>query len=155
MVGTDTAAVDGGGCPEGATIGVHVCRGNQSSMWLGEGGYEPIAKRLFATVPVDRFLLEYDDQRAGGFDPLRFVPQGTLVVLGLVSSKTPTLEPPEELRRRVDAAAELLDLDNLVLSPQCGFASVAEGCNRLSEAEQFAKLRLVADTARAVWAGAT
>jgi 5-methyltetrahydropteroyltriglutamate--homocysteine methyltransferase len=133
------------------SIGLHVCRGNQSSMWLGEGDYQPIADRLFGTVPVDRFLLEYDDDRAGGFEPLRYVPAGAMVVLGLVSSKSPALEPADALARRIDEAARLIDLDRLALSPQCGFASVAEGGNQLTPGEQFAKLRLVAATARATW----
>ncbi len=151
MVNTDAAAVAGVERPAGVTIGLHVCRGNQSSMWMSAGGYEPIAERLFTTVPVDRFLLEYDDDRAGGFEPLRFVPDGTIAVLGLVTSKSPVLEPADALRRRMDEAAALAGLDNLALSPQCGFASIAEGGNHLTEQEQFAKLRLVADTARAIW----
>ena len=152
MVDTDAAAVAGVQRPAGVTIGLHICRGNQSSMWLGEGAYEPIAERLFTTVAVDRFLLEYDDERSGGFAPLRFVPQDRTVVLGLVSSKTPVLEPAGELRQRIDEAAAYVDIGRLALSPQCGFASVAEGGNQLTEEEQFAKLRLVADTARTVWA---
>jgi 5-methyltetrahydropteroyltriglutamate--homocysteine methyltransferase len=154
MVTTDAAAVAGVERPEGVTIGLHVCRGNQASMWMTEGGYQPIAERLFSTVPVDRFLLEYDDERSGGFEPLRFVPDGTTVVLGLVSSKTPALEDAETLRRRIDEAATFVDLGLLALSPQCGFASVAEGGNHLTAEEQFAKLRLVADTARATWGSA-
>jgi 5-methyltetrahydropteroyltriglutamate--homocysteine methyltransferase len=130
---------------------MHVCRGNQSSMWLSEGDYQPIAEQLFATVPVDRFLLEYDDDRAGGFGPLRHMPRDRMVVLGLVSSKTPALERVDTLRRRIDDAAKFFDLDNLALSPQCGFASVAEGGNELSAEDQFAKLRLVSDVARAHW----
>ena len=151
MVDTDAAAVAGVARPAGVTIGLHVCRGNQASMWMGEGDYDPIAERLFSTVPADRFLLEYDDERAGGFGPLRYVPAGRTVVLGLVTSKSPVLEPGDELRRRVDSAAGLVALDHLALSPQCGFASVAEGGNLLTEDEQFAKLRLVAETARAIW----
>jgi 5-methyltetrahydropteroyltriglutamate--homocysteine methyltransferase len=151
MLATDIAAVAGVERPPGVTIGFHVCRGNQSSKWMGEGDYEPIAERTFGSLPVDRFLLEYDDERAGGFAPLRFVPSGKVVVLGLVSSKTADPEPRDELRRRIDEAAKYLDLDRLALSPQCGFASVAEGGNLLSEDEQYAKLALVADVARAVW----
>jgi 5-methyltetrahydropteroyltriglutamate--homocysteine methyltransferase len=151
MLATDIAAVAGVGRPPGVTIGFHVCRGNQSSMWMGEGDYEPIAERTFGSLPVDRFLLEYDDERAGGFAPLRFVPPGKTVVLGLVSSKTPAPEPGAELHRRIDEAARFLDLDRLALSPQCGFASIAEGGNLLTADEQFAKLALVAQTARAVW----
>jgi 5-methyltetrahydropteroyltriglutamate--homocysteine methyltransferase len=154
MVDTDAAAVAGVRRPDGVTIGLHICRGNQSSMWLGEGAYEPIAERLFTTVPVDRFLLEYDDERSGGFAPLRFVPKDKTVVLGLVSSKTPVLESVGELQQRIDEAAMYGDISSLALSPQCGFASVAEGGNQLTAQEQFAKLRLVADTARVMW-GAT
>jgi 5-methyltetrahydropteroyltriglutamate--homocysteine methyltransferase len=152
MLATDIAAVAGVERPPGVTIGFHVCRGNQSSMWMGEGDYEPIAERTFATLPVDRFLLEYDDERAGGFAPLRFVPSDKMVVLGLVSSKTPTPEPAEELRRRIDEAAKYLDLARLALSPQCGFASIADGGNLLTADQQYAKLALVAQVARDVWA---
>ncbi len=151
MVNTDMAAVEGVQRPAGVSIGLHVCRGNQSSMWLGEGDYQPIAGRLFGTVPVDRFLLEYDDDRAGGFEPLKYMPTDKMVVLGLVSSKTPVLETAGALARRIDEAAKFIDLDNLALSPQCGFASIAEGGNRLTADEQSAKLRLVAETARATW----
>jgi 5-methyltetrahydropteroyltriglutamate--homocysteine methyltransferase len=151
MVDTDWAAVEGVRRPAGVSIGLHVCRGNQSSMWLGEGDYQPIAERLFGTVPVDRFLLEYDDDRAGGFEPLRYVPAGAMVVLGLVSSKSPALEAADALARRIDEAARFIDLGRLALSPQCGFASVAEGGNQLTPGEQFAKLQLVAATARAIW----
>jgi 5-methyltetrahydropteroyltriglutamate--homocysteine methyltransferase len=151
MVNTDAASVAGVERPDGVVLGLHVCRGNQASMWMSEGDYQPIAERLFGSVDVDRFLLEYDDERAGGFGPLRFVPAGRTVVLGLVTSKSPVLEPVGELRRRIDEAARLIDPGNLALSPQCGFASIAEGGNHLTEDEQFAKLRLVAETARAVW----
>ena len=151
MLNTDIAAVAGMTRPSGVTIGMHICRGNQSSMWMGEGDYEPIAEQMFATLPVDRFLLEYDDDRAGGFDPLRFMPRGRLVVLGLVSSKTPVPEPAEALRRRIDQAAKLVDLDDLALSPQCGFASIADGGNLLSPEQESAKLRLIADVAAATW----
>ena len=151
MLKTDIAAVEGVERPRGVSIGVHVCRGNQSSMWLGEGDYEPIAEQLFQSLPVDRLLLEYDDERAGGFEPLRFVPRGRMVVLGLVSSKKPELESLEELQGRIDEAAKFIDIDNLALSPQCGFASVAEGGNRLTAADQFNKLQLVSDSALATW----
>ncbi len=151
MVATDAAAVSGLARPGGVVLGLHVCRGNQSSLWMGAGAYDPIAEKLFDTVDVDRFLLEYDDERSGGFEPLRFVPERKSVVLGLVTSKQPDLEPASELRRRIDEAAAFIDLDRLALSPQCGFASVAEGGNQLTDAEQFAKLRLVADVARSVW----
>jgi 5-methyltetrahydropteroyltriglutamate--homocysteine methyltransferase len=151
MLATDIAAVEGIERPRGVSIGVHICRGNQSSMWLGEGDYEPIAEQLFQRLPVDRFLLEYDDERAGGFGPLRYVPDNTMVVLGIVSSKTGELESIDDLQARIDVAAEIIDSDFLALSPQCGFASVAEGGNRLTADEQFAKLRLVSDTALATW----
>jgi 5-methyltetrahydropteroyltriglutamate--homocysteine methyltransferase len=129
---------------------MHFCRGNNRSAWLAAGGYEPVAERLFCDVQVDRLLLEFDTERAGGFAPLRFVPPGRTVVLGLVSSKTPALESRDELRRRIDEAAEHLPLDQLALSPQCGFASTAPG-NLLTIDDQRRKLELVANTARAVW----
>ncbi|HVT67922.1 MAG TPA: hypothetical protein VHF26_09250 [Trebonia sp.] len=151
VLSADIAAVEGIARSGRVTIGLHVCRGNQSSKWMGEGDYEPIAEELFARLPADRLLLEYDDERAGGFAPLRFVPRGTVTVLGLVSSKTGTPENPDELRRRIDEAARYADYDDLALSPQCGFASVAESGNLLTEAEQYAKLKLVADVARSVW----
>ena len=144
MVDTDRAAVQGVQRPEGVTVGLHVCRGNQSSMWLGEGDYQPIAERLFTTVPVNRFLLEYDDDRAGGFEPLAYMPAGKTVVLGLVSSKTPVLETAGALRQRIDEAAKFIDLDYLALSPQCGFASIAQGGTSSARPT-------IADTARATW----
>ncbi len=132
------------------TVGMHICRGNNRSAWMAEGSYEPVAERLFGEVGVDRFLLEYDTERAGGFEPLRFVPDGTTVVLGLVSSKTPELEPQDELCRRIEAAAAYVPLENLALSPQCGFASTARG-NLLTTEDELRKLTLVAETARKVW----
>jgi 5-methyltetrahydropteroyltriglutamate--homocysteine methyltransferase len=134
----------------GVTVAIHLCRGNNQSHWYAEGGYDAIADKLFGELRVDRFLLEYDDQRSGGFEPLRFVPRGKIVVLGLVSSKLAQLESADTLRRRIDEASKFVPLDELALSPQCGFASTMEG-NRLSEDDQWAKLRLVVDTARAVW----
>ncbi len=134
----------------GMTFGVHVCRGNQHSMWHREGSYDAIAERLFAELPHDRFLLEYDTPRAGGFEPLRFVPKGKLVVLGLVSTKVPDLEKVDDLKRRIDEAAKHLSLDQLAISPQCGFASDVVG-NRVSQDDQKRKLELVAETARQVW----
>jgi 5-methyltetrahydropteroyltriglutamate--homocysteine methyltransferase len=151
VLGADIAAVAGIDRPDGVVIGLHVCRGNQSSKWMGEGDYEPVAEELFSRLPVDRLLLEYDDERAGGFAPLRFVPRGTVTVLGLVSSKTGVPEPADTLRARIDEAAKYAGHEDLALSPQCGFASIAEGGNLLTEAEQYAKLALVADVARAVW----
>jgi len=132
------------------TVGMHICRGNNRSAYMAKGGYEPVAEQLFGTVPVDRFLLEYDDDRSGGFEPLRFVRPGAVVVLGLVSSKTPVLESQDQLRRRIDEAAKYVPLENLALSPQCGFASTSAG-NVLTQDEQRAKLALVADTAAKVW----
>jgi 5-methyltetrahydropteroyltriglutamate--homocysteine methyltransferase len=134
----------------GLTLAIHLCRGNNRSHWYAEGGYDPIAEKLFGTLAVDRFLLEYDDERSGTFEPLRFVPRGKSVVLGLVSSKRGQLESAADLRRRIEQASRYVPLDDLALSPQCGFASMMEG-NLLSEDEQWAKLRLVARTAREVW----
>jgi 5-methyltetrahydropteroyltriglutamate--homocysteine methyltransferase len=135
---------------EGVTLAFHLCRGNNRSRWAAEGGYDFLAERLFGMLPVDRFLLEYDSERAGSFDPLRFVPKGKTVVLGLVTTKEPRLESPDELRRRIDEAARYVPLENLALSPQCGFASVAEG-NLLTPDDQRRKLELVVETARKVW----
>jgi 5-methyltetrahydropteroyltriglutamate--homocysteine methyltransferase len=151
VLSADIAAVQGVERPDGVTIGLHVCRGNQSSRWMGEGDYEPVAEELFGRLPVDRLLLEYDDERAGGFAPLRFVPRGTVAVLGLVSSKTGVPEAQDALRARIDEAAKYAEYEDLALSPQCGFASIAEGGNLLTEAEQYAKLSLVAAVARSVW----
>jgi 5-methyltetrahydropteroyltriglutamate--homocysteine methyltransferase len=134
----------------GVTLAIHLCRGNNRSHWYAAGGYDPIAEKLFGTLQVDRFLLEYDDERSGSFEPLRFVPRGKTVVLGLVSSKRPQLESPAELTRRIEEAARYVPLESLALSPQCGFASTMEG-NLLSEDDQWAKLRLVVETARQVW----
>jgi 5-methyltetrahydropteroyltriglutamate--homocysteine methyltransferase len=145
----DNACLDAARRP-GVTLAIHLCRGNNRSHWYAEGGYDEIAETLFSSMAVDRFLLEYDDARSGSFEPLRFVPRGKAVVLGLVSSKRPELESPDALARRVDEAARYVPLDALALSPQCGFASTMEG-NLLSEDEQWAKLRLVAETARRVW----
>ena len=134
----------------GVTLAIHLCRGNNRSHWYAEGGYDAIAETMFGTLGVDRFLLEYDDTRSGTFEPLRFVPRGKTVVLGLISSKLPQLEDSATLRQRVEEASRYVPLENLALSPQCGFASVMEG-NLLTEDEQWAKLRLVVETARALW----
>jgi 5-methyltetrahydropteroyltriglutamate--homocysteine methyltransferase len=134
----------------GVTLAMHLCRGNNRSHWYAEGGYDDIAETLFGAMAVDRFLLEYDDERSGTFEPLRLVPRDKAVVLGLVSSKRPALESGDELRRRIDEASRYVPLERLALSPQCGFASTMEG-NLLTEDEQWAKLGLVADTARRVW----
>lgn len=134
----------------GVTVGLHMCRGNNRSAWRTSGGYDDIAEKAFNLLEVDRFLLEYDTERAGGFEPLRFVPQGKIVVLGLISSKVPQLEAQDDLLRRIDEAAKYVSIDNLALSPQCGFASTAPG-NQLTHEEQRRKLELVVDTARKVW----
>ena len=134
----------------GVTLAMHLCRGNNRSHWYAEGGYDAIAEKLFGTLEVDRFLLEYDDERSGTFEPLRFIPKGKTVVLGLVSSKVPRMEEPDQLAKRVEEASRFVPLENLALSPQCGFASTAEG-NLITEDRQWAKLKLVADTARRVW----
>ena len=127
-----------------------MCRGNNRSRWFAEGGYDRIAEQVFAGLDYDRFLLEYDSERAGGFEPLRFVPPGKQVVLGLVTSKTGKLESKDALKRRIEEATRFVDLDQLCLSPQCGFASVIEG-NAISYDQQVAKLRLVVETAEEVW----
>ena len=137
----------------GVTLALHVCRGNSKSRWYAEGGYDAIAEKLFGLLEVDRFLLEYDTDRSGGFEPLRLVPRGKSVVLGLVTTKEPKLESQSDLRERIDEASKFVPLENLALSPQCGFASVAAG-NLLSMDEQWKKLELVVDTARKVWGGA-
>jgi 5-methyltetrahydropteroyltriglutamate--homocysteine methyltransferase len=134
----------------GMTVGIHLCRGNNQGRWMGEGGYEAVAERIFGGLAVDAFFLEYDSPRAGSFEPLRFVPPGRHVVLGLVSTKTPALESPDALRARVEEASRHVALDRLALSPQCGFASTAPG-NPLTPADQEAKLRLVVETAAAIW----
>ena len=132
---------------DGVTIAVHICRGNSRSRWYTEGGYDAIAEKLFSRLEVDRFLLEYDTDRSGTFEPLRLVPRGKDVVLGLITTKEPTLEREEDLRRRIDQAARYMPLDNLAISPQCGFASIAAG-NLLSEDDQWKKLELVVSVAR-------
>ena len=134
----------------GVTFGIHLCRGNQASMWHREGAYDAIAERLFTELPHDRFLLEYDSPRAGSFEPLKFVPKGKVVVLGLISTKVPQLERIDELRRRIDEATRYVPLEQLAISPQCGFASDVVG-NLISEDDQKRKLELVVETARRVW----
>jgi 5-methyltetrahydropteroyltriglutamate--homocysteine methyltransferase len=136
--------------PAEVVVGVHMCRGNFRGHYLASGGYESVAERFFATANVNHFLLEYDTPRAGDFAPLRFVPKHKGVVLGLISSKTPVLEPLGKLKARIDEATRYIDLDRLAISPQCGFASTAGG-NPLSEADERAKLKLVVAAARAVW----
>jgi 5-methyltetrahydropteroyltriglutamate--homocysteine methyltransferase len=134
----------------GTAIGIHVCRGNARSAWIAEGGYERIAEQLFGGLQNDHFLLEYDDDRSGDFEPLRFMPADKRVVLGLVTSKRGALEERSTLLRRVEEATKYVPLENLAISPQCGFASVVEG-NIITPADQWAKLRLVVDTAREIW----
>jgi 5-methyltetrahydropteroyltriglutamate--homocysteine methyltransferase len=135
----------------GVAFGIHLCRGNQRSMWHREGAYDAIAERLFNELPHQRFLLEYDTPRAGSFEPLRFVPKGRVVVLGLVSTKGPELETVDALKRRIEEASKFLPLDQLAISPQCGFASDVVG-NLLTPDDQKRKLEVVAETARQVWA---
>ena len=129
---------------------IHLCRGNNRSQWYAEGGYDPIAEKLFNELKVDAFSLEYEDERSGSFEPLRFVPKGKTVILGLISSKLPAMEDQDMLVRRIEEAAQYVDLEDLTISPQCGFASMMEG-NLISHEEQWAKLKLVADTAVRVW----
>ena len=136
--------------PEGLTVTTHMCRGNFRSSWVAEGGYDFVAEALFGGLEVDGFFLEYDDARSGGFQPLRFVPPGKRVVLGLVTTKRPQLESKEDLKRRIDEAAQYVPLEQLALSPQCGFSSTVEG-NALTRDEQIAKLALVVETAAEVW----
>jgi 5-methyltetrahydropteroyltriglutamate--homocysteine methyltransferase len=148
-IAADNAALQGAKA-DGVTVGLHMCRGNNRSAWSSEGGYEGFAAQAFTRLNADRFLLEYDTERAGGFAPLRFVPKGKTVVLGLISSKEPQLESQDDLRRRIDEAAKYVPVENLALSPQCGFASTMPG-NMLTWDEQRRKLELVVDTARKVW----
>ena len=138
------------GRPEGLTVTTHMCRGNFRSSWAAEGGYDYVAEALFSELDVDGFFLEFDDDRSGGFEPLRFVPEGKIVVLGLVTTKRPELESKDDLKRRIDEAARYVPLEQLALSPQCGFSSTSEG-NALTVEDQQAKLRLVVETAAEVW----
>ncbi len=136
--------------PSDMAICTHLCRGNYKSGWMAEGSYDHVAEALFSDLDVDGFFLEYDDERSGGFEPLRFLPKGKMVVLGLVTTKSGRLERKDDLKRRIDEAAKFAPLEQLCLSPQCGFASTAEG-NLLTIDEQFAKLALIVETAREVW----
>jgi len=137
--------------PADMTITTHVCRGNFRSTWISSGGYEPVAQSLLARCNYDGYFLEYDSERAGGFAPLRFLPKGNkVVVLGLITSKSGALEKKDDVKRRIDEAAKYVDLDQLALSPQCGFASTEDG-NVLAEEEQWAKLKMVVDLAHEVW----
>jgi 5-methyltetrahydropteroyltriglutamate--homocysteine methyltransferase len=133
-------------------ITMHLCRGNFRSSWIATGGYEPIAEVLFQQIGANAYFMEFDTERAGGFEPLRLLPKGKVVVLGLVTSKQGVLESKDELKRRIDQAAKYVDLDQLCLSPQCGFASTEEG-NLLAEDEQWAKLARIVEVAQEVWGG--
>ncbi len=146
---TINAALEGK--PADMTVTTHVCRGNFRSTWISSGGYEPVAKKLFADCNYDGYFLEYDSDRAGGFEPLRFLPKGNkIVVLGLVTTKVGALEKKDDIKRRIDEATKYVALDQLALSPQCGFASTEEG-NKLADEEQWAKLGMVVDIANEVW----
>ena len=136
--------------PEGMAITTHMCRGNFRSSWVAEGGYDFVAEALFNELAVDGFFMEWDDARSGSFEPLRFVPKGKVVVLGLVTTKTGELETKDFLKRRIEEAAEHVDVDQLCLSPQCGFSSTVEG-NALSVEQEADKLRLIVETAEEVW----
>jgi 5-methyltetrahydropteroyltriglutamate--homocysteine methyltransferase len=138
------------GKPGGMAITTHLCRGNFRSSWAASGGYDFVAEALFSELNVDGFFLEYDDERSGGFEPLRFVPPGKMVVLGLVTTKRPELESADALKRRIDQAAKYVPLEQICLSGQCGFSSTVEG-NALTYDQQVAKLRLIVETARSVW----
>jgi 5-methyltetrahydropteroyltriglutamate--homocysteine methyltransferase len=135
---------------QGMVLAIHLCRGNNRSQWYAAGGYDAIAEKLFGQLQVDAFLLEYESERAGTFEPLRYVPRGKTVVLGMVSSKLPEMESLDQLAKRVEEASKYVPLENLAISPQCGFASTMEG-NLLSEEQQWKKLKLVVDTAKEVW----
>ncbi len=146
----DNASLAPARTAEGVTVGLHMCRGNNRSAWTAEGSYEPIAERAFNELEVDRLLLEYDTERAGGFEPLRFVPENKVVVLGLISTKRPALESPDELLRRIEEASRYVPVERLALSPQCGFASTAKG-NMLTSDDQRRKLELLVKTTERVW----
>jgi 5-methyltetrahydropteroyltriglutamate--homocysteine methyltransferase len=136
--------------PPDMAITMHLCRGNFRSTFVASGSYEPVAEILFHTIKVRGYFMEYDSERAGGFEPLRFVPKGKTVVLGLVTSKTGTLEGKDAIKRRIEEAAKFIPLDQLALSPQCGFASTEDG-NTLAEDEQWAKLRMIVEVAEEIW----
>ncbi|MEZ0538099.1 5-methyltetrahydropteroyltriglutamate--homocysteine S-methyltransferase [Fibrella arboris] len=138
------------GRPDDLTVGIHLCRGNYRSTWFAEGGYEPVAEILFNAINVDAYFLEYDDERSGDFAPLRFVPDNKMVVLGIVSSKLRELESLDDLRKRIDEAARYMPLENMCVSPQCGFSSTHHG-NDLTQDDQWRKLELVVNTAVSVW----
>ena len=136
--------------PKDLTVAVHLCRGNMQSAWVAEGGYEPVADALFNELHVDAYFLEYDDARSGGFEPLRFVPKNKVVVLGLMTTKVPAIEPVGEITRRIEEASQYVPLERLCLSPQCGFSSTVHG-NQITEADQWAKLERLLEVTRKVW----
>ncbi|MBV8448353.1 MAG: 5-methyltetrahydropteroyltriglutamate--homocysteine S-methyltransferase, partial [Hyphomicrobiales bacterium] len=138
--------------PKDLVISMHLCRGNFRSTFVASGGYEPIADLLFNTMPVDAYFMEWDTERSGGFEPLRFLPKGKSVVLGLITSKTGTLERRQDILHRIEEAQKFVALDQLCLSPQCGFASTEEG-NTLAEDEQWKKLSMIVEIANEVWGG--
>ncbi len=150
QIAWDNASIEGARGTEGVTVGHHICRGNNRSAWAGEGAYDAVAEKLFNSLNVDRFLLEYDDERSGGFEPLRFVPDDKMVVLGIVSSKLAAPETKDDLLRRIEEASKYIPVERLAISPQCGFASTMPG-NLLSWDEQQRKLELVAEVAEEVW----
>lgn len=136
--------------PDDLTVAVHLCRGNFKSAWVAEGGYDPVADVLFNEMNVDAFFLEYDDERSGDFEPLRFVPDNKTIVLGIITTKLGEMENPDDLKRRIDEASKFMPLENICLSPQCGFSSTVHG-NQISHDDQWAKLDLVVNTARDIW----
>jgi 5-methyltetrahydropteroyltriglutamate--homocysteine methyltransferase len=136
--------------PEDLTVGIHLCRGNYRSTWFAEGGYEPVAEILFNEINVDAYFLEYDDERSGDFAPLRFVPKNKMVVLGIISSKIKELEKVDDMAKRIDEAAKYMPLENMCVSPQCGFSSTHHG-NDMTEDDQWRKMELVVNTAQLVW----
>ena len=136
--------------PDGMTVTTHMCRGNFKSTFMTSGGYEAVAERMFDELKVDGYFMEYDSDRAGGFEPLRYMPKDRMVVLGLITSKTPELESKDDIKRRIDEAAQFMDLDQMCLSPQCGFSSTHHG-NNLTRDEQRKKLELVVNVANEVW----
>ena len=138
------------GLPADMTVCMHLCRGNFAGAWVAEGGYDPVAELLFNEINVNGYFLEYDSDRAGGFAPLRFLPKGKIAVLGLVTTKNSNLETKDEIRRRIDEAAKYVDIEQLALSPQCGFSSGIGG-EAMSVEREFEKLKLVIDVAREVW----
>ena len=138
------------GRPDGMAVTTHMCRGNFRSSWVATGSYDFVAEALFKELDVDGFFMEWDDERSGGFEPLRFLPPGKIVVLGLVTTKSGELEQKDELKRRIEEASKFVDIDQLCLSPQCGFSSTVEG-NALSYDQEVAKLRLIVETAQEVW----